>query len=288
MNWLSRLERKFGGRGIDRLPLYIVIIYAFGTVMNFATGGNFYEMTCFSPALVIQGHQFWRIITFIAAVRMGNSLMDMLFLFFIMMFYYMIGQSLVQVWGSFRFTLYILFGLVGTLLAGFAAYGVSMAVNPALGLTIFLDTYYLVLSMFLAYAAIFPEVTVYLYGLVPLKVKWLAFLDLALLAFDFATGNLSIRICIVISLLNFLIFFLSSRNFRKIRPAEVKRRKDFRKARAGSGNGAGNGPQMVRHRCAVCGRTEKDNPDLEFRYCSKCNGNLEYCNDHLFTHTHVK
>ena len=286
MNWLSRLERKFGGRGIDNLPLYIVIIYAFGTVMNFATGGSFYEMTCFSPALVIQGHQFWRLISFVAAVRMGNSLMDMLFLFFIMMFYYVIGQALVQVWGSFRFTLYILFGLLGTLLAGFVAYGVSMVVNPALGFTIFLDTYYLILSMFLAYAAIFPEVTVYLYGLIPLKVKWLAFLDLALLAFDFVTGTFSVRICIVISLLNFLIFFLSSRNFSKVRPKEVKRRKDFRRKAAGTGSGTA--PQMVRHRCAVCGRTEKDNPDLEFRYCSKCNGSREYCNDHLLTHAHVK
>ena len=286
MNWLGRLERRFGGKGIPNLPLYIVIIYAFGTLMNFATGGDFYEWTCFSPYLVIYQHQFWRVITFIAAVRTGSSLMDMLFLFFIMMFYYMIGQSLIHVWGSFRFTLYIIFGLVGTLLSGFIAFGVTMMMGNASGIYIFLDTYYLILSMFLAYAAIFPEMTVYLYGIIPLKVKWLAFLDLALLAFDFFSGGISIRICIVVSLLNFLLFFLSSRNFRKIRPGEIKRRRDFQRKTAEAGGASSS--QMVRHRCAVCGRTEKDNPELEFRYCSKCNGNLEYCNDHLFTHTHVK
>ena len=286
MNWLERLERKFGGRGIPNLPLYIVILYAFGTLMNFATGGDFYVWTCFSPYQVIYQHQFWRVITFIAAVRTGNSLMDLLFLFFIMMFYYMIGQSLIHVWGSFRFTLYILFGLVGTLLAGFIAFGVTTMMGNVSGVYIFLDTYYLILSMFLAYAAIFPEMTVYLYGILPLKVKWLAFLDLALLAFDFFSGGISVRICIVVSLLNFLLFFLSSRNFKKIRPGETKRRRDFQRKAADAG--AASSSQMVRHRCAVCGRTEKDNPELEFRYCSKCNGNLEYCNDHLLTHTHKK
>ena len=197
----------------------------------------------------------------------------------------MIGQSLVQVWGAFRFTMYIVIGLLGILAGGFIGYAVAGALGMS-QTSIYLDTYYLTLSMFLAYAAIFPEVTVYLYGVLPLKVKWLALLDLLLLAWDFYGGDISIRICIVMSLLNFLLFFLSSRDFRKIRPAEVKRRRQFRQA-AGKTETTMK-PEKVRHRCAVCGRTEKDNPDLEFRYCSKCNGNFEYCNDHLFTHTHVK
>ena len=285
MNWLDRLERTFKGKGIPNLPLYIVILYAFGTIMNFATGGRFYIMTCFSPYMVIRQHEYWRIISFVLSVRSGSGLMGLLFLFFIMMFYYMIGQSLIQVWGEFRFTLYVILGLTATVLSGFIAYGVSTAMHME-SAGIMLDTYYVVLSMFLAFAALFPEVTVYLYGIIPLKVKWLAFLDLALLALEFIQGDIGSRICIVFSLLNFLLFFFSSRSFRKIRPKEVRRRKEFQR-RAGNVSST-SPPAMVRHRCAVCGRTEKDNPDLEFRYCSKCKGSLEYCNDHLFTHTHVK
>ena len=45
--------------------------------------------------------------------------------------------------------------------------------------------------------------------------------------------------------------------------------------------------RTARHKCAVCGRTELDAPDLEFRYCSKCAGDHEYCSEHLYTHTHV-
>ena len=46
------------------------------------------------------------------------------------------------------------------------------------------------------------------------------------------------------------------------------------------------GAGSARHKCAICGRTENDDPNLSFRYCSKCTGNKEYCQDHLFTHTH--
>lgn len=47
-------------------------------------------------------------------------------------------------------------------------------------------------------------------------------------------------------------------------------------------------PQAARHRCAICNRTEQDDESLEFRFCSKCEGNFEYCNEHLYTHIHVK
>ncbi len=87
-------------------------------------------------------------------------------------------------------------------------------------------------------------------------------------------------VALLAAALNFLIFFFATRNYKKISYSNLKRRAAYKR------NTASAGP--VTHRCAICGRTPKDNPDLEFRYCSRCKGNYEYCNDHLFSHEHVK
>ena len=94
-----------------------------------------------------------------------------------------------------------------------------------------------------------------------------------------------------ISILNFVIFYVSTRNYAQFSPKQQKRRREFKKqmkARPQNHYSAQPDGRVPKHRCAVCGRTELDHPELEFRYCSKCNGNYEYCQDHLFTHEHVK
>ena len=155
------------------------------------------------------------------------------------------------------------------------------------------------MSLFLVYAAMNPNAQFMLYFIIPVKAKWLAWLDGAyfiwavIQAFLPAYGGSAYGIyykanalAAVVSILNFLIFFLNSRNVRPYRPSQVKRKNDFyrqiHKARPVNYYKDG-----ARHRCAVCGRTELDDPKLEFRYCSKCNGNYEYCQEHLFTHKHV-
>ena len=269
MNWLGKLERRFGRYAIRNLPLYIVILYAFGAVMNYVSH-SFYMNFSLNPFMVLHGEP-WRIVTFLVATP-GTSI---IFLVFVLLFYYSIGESLVQVWGAFRFNMYVLCGILGTIASAFIVYAVVP--TPY----IYMDTYYMNLSLFLAYAAIFPNMQVYLYGILPLKVKWLALVDIVLLGFSFVQGGLGARISIVVSLLNFILFYFSSRNYKRISPKEVRRKRTYRrKVQQASGSS--------RHRCAVCGRTEEDGPELEFRFCSKCNGNFEYCNDHLFTHTHVK
>jgi hypothetical protein len=248
-----------------------VILYGFGAVMNYISP-SFYIRFALNPYMVLHGEP-WRLVTFLAATPATS----IIFLFFILLFYYSIGVSLVQVWGAFRFNMYVLCGILGTMASAFIVY----AIFPSPG--IYMDTYYVNLSLFLAYAAIFPEMQVYLYGILPLKVKWLAILDLVLLAFSFISGGLGTRVSIVVSLLNFILFYISSRDFKKISPKEVKRKRTYHKKVQMVQN-----PGGARHRCAICGRTELDDPTLEFRFCSKCNGNYEYCNDHLFSHTHVK
>ena len=114
----------------------------------------------------------------------------------------------------------------------------------------------------------------------------MAYIYVALIAFEFIQTGMAGRIAIVASLLNFLIFYLSTRDYRRVSPKEIHRKKVFREqTREARGNTAGG---VTKHKCAVCGRTEQDDPTLEFRFCSKCDGNYEYCQDHLFTHEHVK
>ena len=86
------------------------------------------------------------------------------------------------------------------------------------------------------------------------------------------------------SLLNFIIFFLSTRNLNRYTPHEIHRRHQFKSQMKEPRPGSG----ITKHKCAVCGRTELDDPTLEFRFCSKCEGNYEYCQDHLFTHQHIR
>ena len=274
MNWLYRLEQKFGKYAITNLPLYIVALYAIGAGLDIISGGRFYyDVLSLNPYMVLHG-QVWRLFTFLAAAPTTN----IIFLIFVLLFYYSIGQSLVQVWGAFKFNMYILIGVLGTIGSAFLVY----AITPyPYKYSIFMDTYDLNLSMFLAYAAIFPEMQVYLYGILPLKVKWMAWIDVALLAWSFLQGGIGTKVAIVVSLLNFLLFYFSTRNYRKISPKEVHRKVKYKRAVSQSEKG-------YRHQCAVCKRTELDDPNLEFRYCSKCNGNYEYCNEHLFTHTHIK
>ena len=147
--------------------------------------------------------------------------------------------------------------------------------------SIFFSTYYINMSIFLAFAATFPDIQVLLMFLIPVKVKWMGILYGVLLAFELFKGDLVIRIAIGSSLLNFVIFFITSRNHLHMSPRQMKRRVEFKQdIRRNS--------RVTKHKCAVCGQTDEDDPSLEFRFCSKCNGNYEYCQQHLFTHTHVK
>lgn len=160
--------------------------------------------------------------------------------------------------------------------------------------SIFFSTGYINMSIFLAFAATFPDMQVLLMFIVPIKVKWMGIVYAVMALWGFIEGtkipimgsvvlDLSIfsRTAILASLLNFIIFFFTSRN-RIIRsPKQIKRQHEFKREVHRSAS------TIAKHKCAVCGRTSESNPELEFRFCSKCNGNYEYCQDHLFTHQHV-
>ena len=279
MRFIDKLERKYGRYGIENLTMYIIISYVLGYALMYINPGAL-SMLSLNVTKILQG-QVWRLITWIVYPPSTSS--PLWFVIAILFFYYPISASLEHTWGKFKFTLYILSGMIFTVIAAFILHFVMGGVLDGLGGIIF-STYYISLSIFLAYSLTYPDMTVLLMFVIPIKMKWMAFVYAAMALYYFFTGSLATKVAIAASLLNFVIFFLSSRNMKRFSPKEQARKAKFKqqtRPHMTYANGA-------RHRCAVCGRTELDDPTLEFRFCSKCNGNYEYCQEHLFTHEHVK
>jgi len=289
MKWFYKLERKFGRYAIHNLMYYMIILYAVGFVLE-VFGNNFYSRFLALDMEMIFRGQIWRLVTFI----MGPPNTSILFVLFSLYFYYLIGSVLENAWGAFRFNMYILFGVVLHILAALLIYLIF-------GVSFPFTTYYLNMSMFLAFATLMPDMEVLLLFLIPIKIKWLAYLDMVyfgltivggylyrFLPVNIWMGLLSIGIfatpvyatAALVSLLNFILFYALTRNYRAISPKEMKRKADYRHKIQAASRGS-------KHRCAVCGRTEEDGENLVFRYCSKCDGAYEYCSEHLYTHKHV-
>lgn len=275
-NWLDKMERRFGRYAIRNLTMYLLAGYAIGYLLSF-TMPQLLTYFTLEPALILKG-QVWRLLSWVIIPPNDN----IIFVIFMMLLYYSLGNTLESYWGAFRYNVYIFSGILFTVIGAFIVNGLIGGVT---GFGSLYSTYYINMSIFLACASIMPDYQLLLYGIIPIKMKWLAILDVVLLAVDAVQGGLIIRIVIIASLLNFIIFFFCNRNLRGHSAKQAVRRKKFQKQISRPQNQYAGG---AKHRCAVCGRTELDDPTLEFRYCSKCNGNYEYCQDHLFTHEHVK
>ena len=275
-NWLDKMERRFGRYAIRNLTMYLLAGYAIGYLLSF-TMPQLLTYFTLEPALILKG-QVWRLLSWVIIPPNDN----IIFVIFMMLLYYSLGNTLESYWGAFRYNVYIFSGILYTVIGAFIVNGLIGGIT---GFGSLYSTYYINMSIFLACASIMPDYQLLLYGIIPIKMKWLAVLDVVLLAVDAVQGGLIIRIVIIASLLNFIIFFFCNRNLRGHSPKQAARRKKFQKQIIRPQNQYAGG---AKHRCAVCGRTELDDPTLEFRYCSKCNGNYEYCQDHLFTHEHVK
>ena len=277
------MERKFGRYAIHNLTKYMIGCYAIGYILLYA--GNLFGFSItgyltLSPYHILHG-QIWRIVSWLLIPPPTSNLV---FVLIMLLFYYSLGETLERTWGAFRYNVYILGGVLFTVIGAFLLY-FMMGANPFLSMaySMAFSTYYINLSIFLAFAANYPDMQVLFMMIIPMKMKWLAVLDIAYLLYDMVKGGWGIRTVILASLLNFIIYFLSTRNYQRISPKEIHRKQQFQRAVHPK-----MAPGVTKHKCAVCGRTEKDGDDLEFRFCSKCNGNYEYCQDHLFTHKHIQ
>lgn len=285
MNWLNKLERKMGRFAIPNLMLFMVGAYILGYVLELVNPGLLSYLTL-SPYHILHG-QVWRLFTWILMPTESN----VFFLLIMALFYYQLGTTLERTWGTFRFNVYIFGGMLFTVIGAFILYGVYAAIygvaateQISLLLSYGFSTNYINMSIFLAFATMYPNMEVLLMFILPIKMKWMAYVYVGITVFELIVTGWAGRVAILMSLMNFLVFFLSTRNYKRISPKEIHRRHTFRaqmrEPRPGSG--------ISKHKCAICGRTELDSPNLEFRFCSKCDGNYEYCQDHLFTHTHIK
>ena len=289
MRFIKKLERKLGRFAIPNLTVYIIGAYIIGYLLSIAAPSVLQNLGL-NVSMILRG-QIWRLVTWIFYPPSSGSLL--LFVLMIFFFYYPLGTSLERTIGTFWYNFYIWGGIILTVIGAFIVHFIWGG-RYDLYAGFFYSTYYIALSIFLAYAALYPEHQILLWFVIPLKMKWMAWVDIAIMLYDIyrylRAGYSFMIVPIVAALLNFLIFFLMMRNdLQRFSPKEIKRKREFRKAMRPQSEATGHsGGPVTKHKCAICGRTELDDPDLEFRFCSRCKGNYEYCQDHLFTHTHIQ
>lgn len=290
---IAKMERKFGKYAIVNLPLYMVILYAIGYILMWVSPSvlsymylNVYE--------ILHG-QVWRLVTWIIVPELQTNVF---FVVISLYFFYIIGRGLERVWGSFLFNFYFFSGCFFIMLGAFVVAGLS-AVLYSTGLlpdALFVmfyagnysGAYYIEMSLFLAYAIMYPDAQFLIMFIFPIKAKVLGVIYVIILVFNAVLQfGISIPygvICLItvsMSLLNVILFFIWTKRGRYKSPKEIKRQREYKvKIKKAS--------EVSRHKCAICGQTQESNPELQFRYCSKCEGNYEYCSEHLFTHEHVK
>ncbi len=262
MKSFYRLEKKLGKYAIKNLMSYIVFANAFVYILGLLNQ-QFINNLYFNPELVMQG-QIWRVITFVFLPPDAS----IIFIIFALYINYMIGNSLEKVWGEFVFNCYYFLGMLGIIISAFIT-GYSMG------------NYYLSLSLFFAFAKLFPEFELLLFFVLPVKIKYLGYISWGFLIVSLITGDFATRIVILVSIINYFIFF-GKDLFKRTKsiPKQAVRKKEYKD------NFKKDKPYL--HKCEICGKTDVDNPDLEFRFCSKCNGKHEYCMNHLFSHEHIK
>lgn len=283
--WLDRFCYKHPRLSIPGLMRYIVIGNVLVYLLDlFSIGGGSIGSSWFSfnTSAILSG-QVWRLVTFIF-VPMGSS--NIFFFAITLYFYYFIGNALEREWGSNKFTIFYFFGVLLNILIGFLVGGASM--------------YYVNMSMFFAFATLYPDLQFLLFFIIPVKAKWLAWIDAAYFAIAvvryLVAGYFLMALIPVVAVLNYLLFFASDIGNMF---SNAKRRAQW-KAQTRRGPTYG-GPKVVNfhdaktktketylHRCAVCGRTDVSDPQMEFRYCSRCNGYYCYCADHINSHVHIQ
>ena len=290
MNWMDKLERKWGRYAVPNLSRYFVGAVLLGLLMELVTP-NALNWINFSVDGILHG-QIWRLVSWIFMPSTSLDFFGLLFLLCVLMW----GSSLESFLGTFRMNVFLWGGVILSDIGGILIYALTK-LTMGTGASIYLSSYYLLMTMLLALAMCMPEGEVRLYFVLPIKMKWMLIFELLYLGYivfrtfantlsvysgviGFVIGLIG-SAQIILAVANMFLFFWSSKTH--ISHKHKKRQKEFRaqfsQPRPGSG--------ISQHKCVICGRTEITNPELQFRYCSKCTGNKEYCQDHLFTHTHM-
>lgn len=281
--FLSRFCYNHPNFAIPNLMKYIVIGNVIVWLLDMISGGLASYWLAFAPGAIFRG-QVWRLVTFVFVPLFS----DLLYLALSLLLYYFLGNQLERAWGSTRFTVYYLLGVLLTVLCGLALWFTPFRWH--LGVV---NMHYVNLSLFLAFASLYPDMQFRIYFIIPIRGKWLALVYAAMVVIDVVryalAGQYVLAAVPVISLLNWLLFFWEDlfRGGQKAR-VRVQRKSTQKPVDLRAAQKQVQEQKGYLHKCAVCGVTDAMDRTMEFRYCSKCEGYHCYCANHINNHTHVQ
>lgn len=292
-------------KGIPNLMLYICLgsgIVTFASMIN--GGAVLYQLLCFDKVAILQG-QVWRLFSWLLTEQIGGGLLSVIFLYF----FYRLGSAVERSIGTLKFNLFYLSGVVlmdifAMVCCPIEPVMIGEYMIPAEYFTIIYGdmAYFLHLSMILAFATMYPDSQFLLFFVIPVKAWVIALVDLVLIGisvFNMCVPDMIFPHCLfpLVGLLNYFLFFgpdmgnLLPLSWRvKLRRKHSKPDSQAARPRVVPFHSSGSNKERApyNHRCTVCGRTDVSNPELEFRYCSRCSGYHCYCQDHISNHTHVE
>jgi hypothetical protein len=263
MSFLDRLERVFGRFALPNVTLYLIIgqvgVYLLAMLGRLDPG-----ILVLVPDLVKEG-EAWRLVSFLLMPPPSSFI----FIAFAWWVFYFMGNALEGYWGAFRYNCFLFVGFALTV-------GLAFLVPGAVVSNTFLAG-----SVFLAFAYLNPDYELLLFFILPLKIRWLALIAWAGYAALFFVGGWPQRLQIIAAVGNFFLFF--GRDLWS-HAGQIRRRRSVAAEQRAQGVAA----EQPRHECRICHRTDRSDPQLDFRYCSKCAGAQCYCPDHIFNHEHVR
>ena len=266
-------------KGIPNLMLYITLATALVYVVT-QMSGNYalYSILFFDRKLILQG-QVWRLLTYPLTYGAGNG--NIILIAISLYCYYSIGRSVEYTWGTLKLNLFYLTGVVlmDVYCLVFGGYA---------------DVTYLNLSLILAYATLYPNAQFLIFFIIPMKAWILGLFYVLLSLYGLFAYSFPANLFSVIAFANYYLFFGSGVVNLLPLTWRIKANRFFRSKKKKAPKvipftpaGAANQP-AYRHRCTICGRTNISDPELEFRYCSRCTGYHCYCEDHISSHTHIQ
>lgn len=310
---MNRLRRGFErfcfnnrNKGIPNLMLYVVLGNAIVYLLSMITQNYIlYDILCFDRNLILQG-QIWRLVTYVFTSFSSST--NLLLVAISYLCYFSIGKAIENNWGSFRFNLFYLSGVVLMDIFAMAFGGIPVQSGDYL---LDFSSYYrsmgttLNLTLFLSYATLYPDTHFLLFFIIPVKAWIFALLDLVLTVVEIASLSYPVfafphNLFPLVAIANYLLFF--GKYVLNILPVSWRlnaerlfRKKSKKKPEVIPFPTAGSYQATVAqptapytHRCAVCGRTDVSHPELEFRYCSRCQGYHCYCEEHIGNHEHIE
>ncbi len=269
--------------GVPRLMSLIVVVTAIVYIISsMDRSGAFLGFLMFDPKLLLRG-QVWRLITWIFLPIQGGLLSTVIGLYF----YYFIGSTLENAWGTAKFNLYYILGMLLNIIFSLVFYLITR-------ISLSITATYLNLSMFFAFSVLYPDQIVLLFFIIPIKIKWLALVDAAFFVIsiitDIVTGVWFLALMPIIAMLSFVLFcgedlmhYMRRTRAANMHPNVINYKTEARKMKREVEK---NEQKGFRHKCSVCGKTDADHPDLEFRYCSRCAGYHCFCMEHINNHVH--